>query len=103
VKAIRARLPERSRFNRRRRNLIGAINQIRQIVLSRLDVAQEAYGAIDSLPLPVVAFHLVPQRTRDWDAAGATFGYCASKQQPFFGWNRGDNSPPPGHSQHIDP
>lgn len=80
------RLPERSRFNRRRRNLMGAINRIRQIVLSLLDVAQEAYGAIDSLPLPVVAFHLAPQRTRDWDAAGATFGYCASKKQTFFGY-----------------
>ena len=45
------RLPERSRFNRRRRNLMGAIKTIRQIVLSLLDVAQEAYGAIDSLPL----------------------------------------------------
>jgi hypothetical protein len=80
------RLPERSRFNRRRRNLMGAINQIRQIVLSLLDVAQEAYGAIDSIPLPVVQFHLAPQRTRDWDAAGATFGYCASKKQTFFGY-----------------
>jgi hypothetical protein len=80
------RLPERSRFNRRRRNLIGAINQIRQLVLTMLDVAQDAYGAIDSLPLPVVAFHLAPQRSRDWDAHGATFGYCASKKQTFFGY-----------------
>lgn len=80
------RLPERSRFNRRRRNLMGAINQIRQLVLTMLDVAQEAYGAIDSLPVPVVQFHLAPQRTRDWDAAGATFGYCASKKQTFFGY-----------------
>jgi hypothetical protein len=79
-------LPERSRFNRRRRNLMGAINQIRQIVLTMLDVAQEAYGAIDSIPLPVVQFHLAPQRTHDWDAAGATFGYCASKKQTFFGY-----------------
>jgi hypothetical protein len=80
------RLPERSRFNRRRRNLMGAINQIRQLVLSMLDVAQEAYGAIDSIPVPVVQFHLAPQRSRDWDAHDATFGYCASKKQTFFGY-----------------
>ena len=80
------RLPERSRFNRRRRNLMGAINQIRQLVLTMLDVAQDAYGAIDSIPVPVVQFHLAPQRTRDWDAHGATFGYCASKKQVFFGY-----------------
>ena len=79
------RLPERSRFNRRRRNLMGAINQMRHLVLTMLDVAQDAYGAIDSLPLPVMQFHLAPQRTRDWDAHGATFGYCASKKQVFSG------------------
>jgi len=80
------RLPERSRFNRRRRNLYRAINQIRQMVLSMLDVAQDAQGAIDSLPLPVVKFHLAPQRSHDWDLAGATFGHCASKNQTFFGY-----------------
>lgn len=80
------RLPERSRFNRRRRNLSAAINQIRLLVLSTLDVAQDAFGAIDSLPLPVVEFHLAPQRSHDWDAHGATFGHCASKKQTFFGY-----------------
>lgn len=80
------RLPERSRYNRRRRNLMGAMNQIRQIVLTVLDVAQDAYGAIDSLPVPVVRFHLAPQRSRDWDAYGASFGQCASKKETFFGY-----------------
>ena len=79
-------LPERSRLNRRRRTLMYAMNQIRQIVLAGLDVAQDAYGAIDGLPLPVMKFHLAPQRTRDWDAHGATFGYCASKKQTYFGY-----------------
>jgi IS5 family transposase len=79
-------LPERSRFNRRRRNLMGAIKQLRQITLTLLDVAQDAYGAIDSIPVPVVHFHLARQRSRDWDAAGARFGYCASKKQTFFGY-----------------
>lgn len=79
-------LPERSRFNRRRRNLMFAINHIRQILVSSLDVAQDTYGVIDGLPLPVMKFHLAPQRTRDWDAHGATFGYCASKNETYFGY-----------------
>ena len=54
------RLPERSRFNRRRRALQAAINAIRQIVLATLDVAADAHGAIDSLPIPVVTFHHAP-------------------------------------------
>jgi hypothetical protein len=81
------RLPERSRYNRRRRNLMFAINQIRQMIVAGLDVAQDAYGAIDGLPLPVMHFHLAPQRSRDWDAYGATFGYCASKKQIYFGYH----------------
>jgi IS5 family transposase len=78
--------PTRTRLNRRRRNLMGAINQIRVLILQMLDVAQDAYGAIDSLPLPVLQFHLAPQRTHEWDVNGATFGHCASKKQTFFGY-----------------
>lgn len=80
------KLPERSRFNRRRRGLQGALNQLRRIILGVLDVAQDAHGAIDSLPLPVVSFHGAPQRSRDWDAHEASFGWCASKKQKFFGY-----------------
>lgn len=79
-------LPERSRFNRRRRNLFQAINHIRQRVLAALDIAQDGLGVVDSLPIPVLAFHLAPQRDRDWDVHEATFGYCASKKEAFFGY-----------------
>lgn len=79
-------IPERSRFNRRRRNLMGALNHIRQMVLHVLDVAQDGQCVIDSLPIPVVQFHLVPASTGDWAAHGATFGYCATKKQTIYGY-----------------
>ena len=79
-------LPERSRFNRRRRNLMGAINHIRQMVLAVLDVAQDKQCVIDSLPIPIVQFHLVPSSTGDWDAHGATFGRCATKKRTIYGY-----------------
>jgi hypothetical protein len=78
--------PERSRFNRRRRNLMGAIDHIRRITLAVLDVAQDKPCVIDSLPLPVVQFHLVPSSTGDWAAQGAAFGRCATKKQTLFGY-----------------
>jgi DDE family transposase len=78
--------PERSRFNRRRRNLWGAINHIRQMTLAVLDLAQDKQCVIDSLPLPVVQFHLVPASTGDWEAHGATFGSCATKKQTIYGY-----------------
>ena len=79
-------LPERSRFNRRRRNLMGALNHVRQIALATLDVAQDKQCVIDSLPIPVVQFHLVPSSTGDWAAHGATFGHCATKKRTIFGY-----------------
>lgn len=79
-------LPERSRFNRRRRNLMDAINHIRRITLSVLDLAQDKQCVIDSLPIEVVQFHLVPSSTGDWDAHGAAFGRCTTKKRTIYGY-----------------
>lgn len=79
-------LPERTRFNRRRRNLMQAINLLRQMILQVLDVAQERQCVIDSLPVPVVQFHLVPTASRDWAAHGASFGKVTTKKQTIYGY-----------------
>ncbi len=79
-------MPTQSRFNRRRRNLMLAFNLIRQTVLQGLDVSQDQACAIDSLPIPVVQFHLVPGATGDWPAHGATFGKVSSKKVTIFGY-----------------
>ena len=78
--------PERSRFNRRRRNLAPAINLLRRMVRQALDLSQDTLCLIDSLPLPVVSFHLVPDSTGDWRAYGADFGKVPSKKQTIFGY-----------------
>lgn len=79
-------VPERSRFNRRLRNLMPAINLVRQAVLHVLDVAQARQYAIDSVPVPVVQFHLAPTASREWAAHGATFGKVVTKKQTIFGY-----------------
>ena len=53
-------IPSQSRFNRRRRNLMFVINLIRRTILDWLDLAQDRQCLIDSLPVPVVQFYLVP-------------------------------------------
>ena len=80
-------LPERSRFNRRRRRLRHALDAIRQAVLAVRDVAQDRQCALDSPPVPVLAFHVVPGAagTRLWRAAGADFGKVPTKQQTSCG------------------
>lgn len=81
-------LPSQSRANRRRRNVRLGFNLVRQVVLRVLDVAQDHQCAIDSLPVPVMAFHTVPSSASraDWQAAGATFGRHTTKRQTIFGY-----------------
>jgi Transposase DDE domain len=81
-------VPERSRFNRRRRALMPALNDVRRVALAQLDLAADRQCAIDSLPVPVMHFHLVPSSpaTSDWRATGATFGKVPAKKQTIFGY-----------------
>ena len=79
-------IPTQTRFNRRRRALMQAFNVLRQTVLQLLDLSADGQCAIDSLPVPVVKFHLVPGSTGDWAAHGANFGKVASKKITIFGF-----------------
>ncbi len=82
------RIPERSRFNRRRRALAPAINALRHATLRLLDLAEDRQCAIDSLPVPALRFHLVPgsPAVGTWKAHGAAFGKVPTKQQTIFGY-----------------
>jgi hypothetical protein len=79
-------IPEQSRFNRRRRNLMMVTNLLRQSLLSQLDLTHDPNCVLDSLPIPVVKFHLVPSSTGDWPVHGANFGRVESKKQTIFGY-----------------
>ncbi len=80
------RQPSQSRFNRRRRALAPVINRLRQLLLRQLDVAQDPTAVLDSLPVPVVNFHLAPAARGDWAEHGAAFGRVASKKQTIYGY-----------------
>lgn len=81
-------IPERSRFNRRRRALAPAINDLRRAALRLLDLAEDRQCAIDSLPVPALRFHLVPSSSAvgHWKEHGAAFGKVTTKQQTIFGY-----------------
>lgn len=79
-------IPSQSRFNRRRRNLMAAFKLIHQAVLGVLDLAQDRYCALDSLPVPAVQFHLVPGASSEWTVHGANFGKVSSKKVTIFGY-----------------
>ena len=81
-------IPERSRFNRRRRALAPAINDLRRAALRLLDLAEDRQCAIDSLPVPALKFHLVPGSSAvgHWKEHGAAFGKVTTKKQTIFGY-----------------
>jgi len=81
-------IPTQSRFNRRRRGLMQAFNLIRRVILHSLDIAQDPQCVVDSLPLPMVQFRLVPfaPSSGDWKASGSTYGKVPSKKQTIFGY-----------------
>jgi hypothetical protein len=58
-------VPERRRFNRRRRALQQAITLIRRLGRDTLDLTQDPSCAVDSVPVPVVQFQLVPGASRE--------------------------------------
>jgi transposase len=81
-------LPERSRYNRRRRQLAEPTNRIRGAVMARLWRVLEEEGrdlcAIDSVPVPAVGFHHARHDHR-WYGEAA-YGRVASKQQTVYGF-----------------
>ena len=79
-------LPCQSRFNRRRGNLGAIINRIRQVLLSDMEGAEQKLCIIDSLPIPVIQFHLVPSSSNDWSCYGADYGRVESTKQTIFGY-----------------
>jgi hypothetical protein len=81
-------IPTQSRFNRRRRGLMQAFNLIRRVILHSLDIAQDHQCVVDSLPVPMVQFRLVPfaPSSGDWKASGSTYGKVPSKKQTIFGY-----------------
>ena len=90
LKGVFGSLPERSRFNRRRRNLAGASEVIRRALTYYLP--QTDHFIVDSFPMPVCDFKRSNASKSDFkwaDATGtvATYGVCATKSLgTFFGF-----------------
>ena len=82
LKAVFPCLPERSRFNRRRRNLSTASEVLRQALTGY--VPKTDVFIVDSFPMPICDFKRAKASASDlkWaDASGtlATYGHCATK------------------------
>ena len=81
-------LPERSRYNRRRRQLVEVTNRIRGGIMARLWRVLAAEGrdlcVVDSVPVPVVGYHHAAGEHRWWGEAD--FGRVPAKKQHICGF-----------------
>ena len=79
-------LPDRTRLDRRRRRSSDALTLIRRHPLARLDSALDRQGVIDSMPVPVKGFHLVPgaASAARWREQGAGYGRVTTKEQTIY-------------------
>lgn len=75
-------LPERSRYNRRKRSLCWIILAVRMTVLIALGAHTVRTAAIDSAPCPVTGYKRPKSST--WFSIAA-YGRCASKAMKYFG------------------
>lgn len=76
-------LLERSRYNRRKRDLWQIILIIRITLLMMLKAYQQTAGVIDSAPVPVISYKRNKKHT-DFTSAG--YGVCSSKAMKYFGY-----------------
>ena len=90
LKSVFPSLPERSRLNRRRRNLAPASEVIRRALTTYLPKTD--VFIVDSFPIPVCDFKRAKSSKSDFkwaDSTGtyATYGHCATKSLgTFFGF-----------------
>ena len=83
-KGIFKKIPDHSWFNRKSKNLLPTFEKFRKYLLSNLDV-DSLIRIVDSTPVPVVrykrgSFPLAKSFER------ASFGYCASQEEKYFGY-----------------
>ena len=64
----------------------GQSSIVRQVLLSDIEAASDKLCIIDSLPIPVMQFHLVPSSSNNWSCYGANYGRVESKKQTIFGY-----------------
>lgn len=77
-------LLERSRYNRRRRDLFKIIDLLRKELLRALSVSLDPFRIIDSVPIPVC--HYVRSPRCKVFKGEASFGVCESKDEKIYGF-----------------
>ena len=96
-------LHSRPQFNRRRRALFALIEELRQKLLAPFLEAENLF-LTDSKPLPVCEYARSADTTicQEVDYARPSYGYCASKQEHYYGYKLHSLHTAEGVIVHLD-
>lgn len=78
-------LGDRSRFNRRRKDLLQVTELLRQKLFTSFFAPTNNYFIIDSFPLPVCKFGRA-RYSKAFRYDGANYGKCPSKKETYYGY-----------------
>ncbi|MFZ5988636.1 MAG: IS982 family transposase [Bacillota bacterium] len=79
------KIPDHSVFNRRSKDLLSLFEAFRRFLLTKLQVEGDSIRLIDSTPVPVVRYRRGEDRLAK-SFERATFGYCATQDEKYFGF-----------------
>lgn len=94
-------LCSRSRFHRRRKNLLSVTALLQQKLKDCFGVSQSPYYIVDSFPLPVCEFGRA-KFAKAFRSEGASYGICASKKETYFGYKVHALSTLDGYITHFE-
>jgi hypothetical protein len=80
------RLPSLSRFNRRRRQLVGVLQALHQFMLEQMGWADDGILILDRVPIGVVSRAHAAHASSDWGIHQASYGYASTKRWRFYGY-----------------
>lgn len=78
-------LGDRSRFNRRRKDLLQITELLRQKLFTSFFETTNNYFIVDSFPLPVCKFGRA-RYSKAFRCDGANYGKCPSKKETYYGY-----------------
>ena len=82
-KGLFRKIPDHSQFNRRSKELAHCLVGFQKFLTDKLETDSNPIRILDSTPIPVVSYQ---RSNRSSSFPEANYGYCAAKQEKYFGF-----------------
>lgn len=83
AKGLFRKIPDHSRFNRRCKELAHYLVEFQKFLADKLETDSNPIRILDSTPIPIVSYQ---RSNRSVSFPEASYGYCAAKDEKYFGF-----------------